>query len=141
VLGYGSDFFGVWDRQSPSAPAERFPRTDEGWRQAWIRFADLEPNHVAVPGDGTAGASTPTARASGDTVAEQYTHSGTRYLLGYGKDFFGIWDRQDPSRAVERFPRTDEGWADAWRRYTEIEPHFSEVSLGSSSSGNVPSGS
>ena len=129
VLGYGSDFFGIWDRQSPSDPAERFPRTDDGWRQAWLRFAGLEPNHVAVPGDeSSAPASTP--GQPGDTAAEQYTHSGTRYLLGYGRDFFGIWDRHDPSSAVERFPRTDEGWADAWRRYTQIESHFSEVSLG-----------
>jgi hypothetical protein len=130
VLGYGSDFFGIWDRQSPSEPAERFPRTDDGWRQAWLRFAGLEPNHVDVPSDAVPASSTPTA---GDTAAEQYTHSGTRYLLGYGRDFFGIWDRHDPSSAVERFPRTDEGWADAWRRYTQIESHFSEVSLGNSS--------
>jgi hypothetical protein len=129
VLGYGSDFFGIWDRQSPSEPAERFPRTDDGWRQAWLRFVGLEPNHVAVPGEGG-----PAPGSGGDT-AEQYTHSGTRYLLGYGADFFGIWDRQDPSRPVERFPRTDQGWADAWRRYTNIESHFSEVSLGNSSSG------
>jgi hypothetical protein len=133
VLGYGSDFFGIWDRQSPSDPAERFARTDDGWRQAWLRFAGLEPNHVAVPGDVTSAASTGAPSQPGDTAAEQYTHSGTRYLLGYGRDFFGIWDRQDPSRAVERFPRTDEGWADAWRRYTQIESHFSEVSLGDSS--------
>jgi hypothetical protein len=130
VLGYGSDFFGIWDRQSPSDPAERFARSDDGWRQAWLRFAGLEPNHVAVPGDETAATSIGGSSHPGDTAAEQYTHSGTRYLLGYGRDFFGIWDRQDPSRAVERFPRTDEGWADAWRRYTQIESHFSEVSLG-----------
>ena len=129
VLGYGSDFFGIWDRQSPSDPAERFARTDDGWRQAWLRFAGLEPNHVAVPGDETS-AAVGASSQPGDTRAEQYTHSGTRYLLGYGRDFFGIWDRQDPSRAVERFPRTDEGWGDAWRRYTQIESHFSEVSLG-----------
>jgi len=130
VLGYGSDFFGIWDRQSPSEPAERFPRTDDGWRQAWLRFAGLEPNHVAVPGEpGSEPGTTPGAAGT----ADQYTHSGTRYLLGYGADFFGIWDRQDPSRPVERFPRTDQGWADAWRRYTNIESHFSEVSLGDSS--------
>jgi hypothetical protein len=132
VLGYGSDFFGIWDRQSPSDPAERFPRTDDGWRQAWLRFAGLEPNHVEVPSDGAPGSSSVPA---GDTTAEQYTHSGTRFLLCYGADFFGIWDRQDPSRAVERFPRTDQGWADAWRRYTQIEPHFTEVSLSDPSSG------
>jgi hypothetical protein len=144
VLGYGADFFGVWDRQSPSTPAERFPRTDEGWRQAWLRFAGLEPNHVEVPQDaaqtattdtGAAGAADAAGAAGEDTSAQQYTHSGTRYLLGYGDGFFGIWDRQHPATAIERFPRTDEGWADAWRRYTQIETHFTEVSLGESSGG------
>ena len=54
VLGYGADFFGIWDRQSPSVAAERFPRTDDGWRQAWLRFSSLEPNHTTVPADGGA---------------------------------------------------------------------------------------
>jgi hypothetical protein len=126
VLGYGADFFGVWDRQSPSTPTDRFARTDDGWRQAWLRFAALEPNAIAVPADTTQASQTdPT-----DTDATQYTHSGTRYLLGYGKTFFGIWDRQNPATPVERFPRTDEGWASAWRRYTQIENHFTEVGLG-----------
>ena len=129
VLGFGSDFFGIWDRQSPSAPAERFPRNDDGWRQAWLRFAGLEPNHTAVPQD--ASQASPTQPT--DTDAQQYTHSGTRYLLGYGRGFFGIWDRQHPGAPVETFPRTDEGWADAWRRYTQIESNFSEVSLGNPS--------
>jgi hypothetical protein len=126
VLGYGADFFGIWDRQSPSIPSERFPRTDDGWRQAWMRFAALEPNAAAVPADTAQAAQTDPS----DTDAMQYTHSGTRYLLGYGKTFFGIWDRQNPAAPVERFPRTDEGWASAWRRYTQIEKHFTEVGLG-----------
>jgi hypothetical protein len=126
VLGYGADFFGIWDRQSPSTPTDRFARTDDGWRQAWLRFAALEPNAIAVPADTTQASQTdPT-----DTDATQYTHSGTRYLLGYGRTFFGIWDRQNPAAPVERFPRTDEGWASAWRRYTQIENHFTEVGLG-----------
>jgi hypothetical protein len=126
VLGYGADFFGIWDRQSPSIPTERFARTDDGWRQAWLRFAALEPNAMAVPADTNQAAQTDPS----DTDAMQYTHSGTRYLLGYGKTFFGIWDRQNPASPVERFPRTDEGWASAWRRYTQIENHFTEVGLG-----------
>ena len=44
VLGYVADSFGIWDRQSPGRPAETFPRTDDGWRSAWIRFVGLEPN-------------------------------------------------------------------------------------------------
>jgi hypothetical protein len=140
VLGYGVDFFGIWDRQGPAGPAERFPRTDDGWRQVWTRFAALEPNHVAVPQTGAAatGAATtatgapPTASAIdvNDNEVVQYTHSGQRYLLGYGKTFFGIWDRQAPVAPVERFTRDDSGWQEAWRRFTTLETHYTEVGLG-----------
>jgi hypothetical protein len=136
VLGYGEDFFGIWDRQNPSTPTERFPRTDDGWRQAWLRFVAQEPNHVAVPDTmgganapgQVAAAATPQAQPDpSDTAVVQYTHTGTRYLLGYGRTFFGIWDRQNPATPVERFPRSDDGWGQAWRRYTQIENNFSEV--------------
>ncbi|MFN2589607.1 MAG: hypothetical protein ABR518_02420 [Actinomycetota bacterium] len=59
--------------------------------------------------------------------AVRYTHSGTRYVLGFGQDFFGIWDRQSPDAPMERFPRTDEGWRDAWVRFTGMENRWVEV--------------
>lgn len=137
VLGYSADSFGIWDRQSPAQPSERFPRTDEGWRQAWLRFIALEPNNSAVDqaasGQGQPSTSTqPSAPPMDpdDTAAVQYTHSGTRYLLGYGRTFFGIWDRQAPATPVEKFPRDDAGWAAAWGRFTQIESNFTEVGLG-----------
>jgi hypothetical protein len=132
VLGYGVDFFGIWDRQSPTAPAERFPRTDDGWRQAWTRFAGLEPNHVAVPAGGTAAPATSVDPA--DVAALQYTHSGTRYLLGYGRSFFGIWDRNAPNTPTEKFPRDDVGWQQAWQRFTSLETNYTEVGLGGTTS-------
>ena len=149
VLGYGPDFFGIWDRQTPTAPAERFARTDDGWRQAWTRFASLEPRHVTVPQDASVAASpagtspspmeasTPGPSADDNDVV-QYTHSGTRYLLGYGRTFFGIWDRQAPAAPVEKFARDDAGWAAAWRRYTAIETHYAEVGLGGQSGSGTP---
>jgi hypothetical protein len=146
VLGYGADSFGIWDRQSPGGPVETFPRTDEGWRSAWIRFVGLEPNHqpvgsvgqqlpLASPAGAGSGALTaaPALDPSDDQVL-QYTHSGSNYLLGYGRTFFGIWLRTDPSRPLERFPRDDDGWAAAWRRFTTIESNYAEVGLGSSGS-------
>ena len=136
VLGYTADSFGIWDRQAPSDPSERFPRTDDGWRQAWLRFSALEPNHVSVDQQGGSqpeGGATPTSGVvmdPDDIAAVQYTHSGTRYLLGYGRTFFGIWDRQAPQTPVERYPRDDAGWAAAWGRFTQIESNFTEVGLG-----------
>ena len=146
VLGYGADLFGIWDRQSPGAPAESFPRTDEGWRAAWIRFVSLEPNNVPVgaAGSGFAVGSAASAPISpspvaaapepGDDQVLQYTHSGSTYLLGYGRTFFGIWQRSDPAMPVERFPRDDAGWAAAWRRFTAIETNYAEVGIGGSGS-------
>jgi hypothetical protein len=144
VLGYGADLFGIWDRQGPGGPVEQFPRTDEGWRNAWIRFVSLEPDHVPVgseqgssplggaaaqPGVQPSGASPATDLS--DNQVLQYTHSGSTYLLGYGRTFFGIWLRSDPSRPLERFSRDDDGWASAWRRFTAIESNYAEVGLGS----------
>jgi hypothetical protein len=134
VLGYGPDYFGIWSRENPSMPTERYPRTDQGWRDAWTKFASLEPNHMPVPdsvggGPGAVASAAPQIQMdTADTAVLQYTHTGTRYLLGYGQTFFGIWDRQDPATPVERFARDDTGWANAWRRYTQIEANFTEVS-------------
>lgn len=61
--------------------------------------------------------------------AEQFSHSGSRYVLGYGTDFFGIWDRQSPGGPVQRFPRTDDGWREAWLAYAALEPHSVAVGL------------
>lgn len=136
VLGYTADDFGIWDRQSPAQPSERFARTDDGWRDAWLRFIALEPNNTAVDqAGGSPSPSQPTttegvAMDPDDVSAVQYTHSGSRYLLGYGRTFFGIWDRQAPATPVEKYPRDDAGWAAAWGRFTQIETNFTEVSLG-----------
>ena len=140
VLGYGKGFFGIWDRQSPSAPVERFDRSDDGWRQAWQRYAGLEPGNVEVARDtrSTADASSGASGsyASGASFGAssgqpmQYTHSGQRFLLGYGADFFGIWDRHNLTQPVQRFPRTDEGWRTAWQQFATWEPHSSEVGIG-----------
>ncbi len=61
ILGYGTDFFGIWDRTVPGPAVLRFPRTDEGWNQAWGQFAVREPRAMAVP---TRGAPPPDVRAS-----------------------------------------------------------------------------
>jgi hypothetical protein len=141
VLGYGPDSFGIWDRQSVGgSPVETFPRTDEGWRSAWMRYVALEPNHAEVsPTGGPMGPPGPPQTGSpapdeGDDQVVQYTHSGVTYLLGYGRTFFGIWKRSDPATPIERFARDDAGWAAAWRRFTSMESNYTEVRLGGSGS-------
>lgn len=63
----------------------------------------------------------------------EFTHTGSRYLLGYGDDFFGLWDRNAPQQPVERFPRNDQGWAAAWQRYAAIENNWMDLRTGQKS--------
>jgi len=71
----------------------------------------------------------------------QYTHSGRRHLLGYGRDFFGIWDRARSGGPVSRYPRTDEGWRAAWLAFSELEPESAEVGMGPTPAASIPTGS
>ena len=60
-------------------------------------------------------------------------HTGSRYLLGYAPDHFGIWDRNTPQHPVETFPRNDDGWAAAWARYATIETSWMDLRTGQKS--------
>jgi hypothetical protein len=82
---------------------------------------------AAAPGASTTAASQ-TSSPQGDKV--EFTHTGERYLLGYGPDYFGIWDRQSPSMPSERFPRTDDGWRQAWQRFVAIESNWMDLRSG-----------
>ena len=77
-------------------------------------------------------ASSAGAAPAGDPKVE-FTHTGSRYLLGYGGDFFGIWDRNAPQQPIERFPRNDQGWTSAWQRYASIEPNWMDLRTGQKS--------
>jgi uncharacterized protein DUF4328 len=78
LLGYGPDFFGIWDRQAPGGPVSRFPRTDEGWNQAWNQFSVWEPRAVAVPHGGTP---PPDARASTGTFRSAHVRAQWTVVL------------------------------------------------------------
>lgn len=60
----------------------------------------------------------------------EFTHSGQRYLLGYGREYFGIWDRQSPATPAYRFARSDEGWVQAWQQYVAIETNYMDLRTG-----------
>ena len=42
LLGYTAQYYGIWDKQAPGPPAQRFARTDQGWQQAWEAFIRQE---------------------------------------------------------------------------------------------------
>lgn len=97
-------------------------------------LTDAAPAQSDVAG----GAAAPTAGApsaspqpppSPSQEAVQFSHSGTRYLLGWGETFYGIWDRQAPGPPVRTFARTAEGWREAWLAYVAWEPNSVEVRL------------
>src|SRR5438876_2353573 len=50
-----------------------------------------------------------------------FSHEGPRFLLGYTPQYYGIWDKQTPGPPTNRFPRTDEGWQDAWEAFIKAE--------------------
>jgi len=111
--------------------------TQQASSPATMATAPMTP--VAVPAEAQAQAATPPQDAQvqrADTEARssegkvEFTHTGTRYLLGYAADHFGIWDRNAPQEPIERFPRTDEGWAAAWRRYTAMESNWMDLRTG-----------
>ena len=50
------------------------------------------------------------------------SHRGTRYEIGRGTGFYGIWPAGGAqAQPLEWWPENSEGWQDAWSRFTEIE--------------------
>jgi len=99
-----------------------------------------QPNAEPAPADAQPVAQAPTATpqpaaaqpAPVETKIE-FTHTGSRYLLGFAPDHFGIWDRNTPQQPVETFPRSDDGWAAAWARYAAIETSWMDLRTGQKS--------
>ena len=54
--------------------------------------------------------------------ALDYSYAGSRYLLGFGVSFFGIWVRGSADPPLRTFPRTDDGWTQAWTEFKALEP-------------------
>jgi len=48
------------------------------------------------------------------------SHRGSRYEIGSGRGFYGIWLRGDHSQ-VEMWPQTTQGWLSAWSRFVALE--------------------
>ena len=106
--GPTSSASGIGRRRRRPRSASR-ARTRDGGRRGPDSHRSSR-RHMPVP---DAGGTAPSPAApqpgmvppdSSDTEALQYTHSGSRYLLGYGRTFFGIWDRQAPGGARGEVP-------------------------------------
>ena len=56
------------------------------------------------------------------------SHRGSRYEIGRGTGFYGIWPAGGTqAQPLEWWPENPEGWQDAWSRFTEIEARRSIV--------------
>jgi hypothetical protein len=88
---------------------------------------------AAAPGPAPEAAAAVAAEAPAPEAKIEFTHTGSRYLLGYAPDNFGIWDRNTPQHPVETFPRNDDGWAAAWARYATIETSWMDLRTGQKS--------
>ena len=105
--------------------------------QPKVEPAPAQAPAAAAPEPATAQPSAQAAPAAAAPAPEakiEFTHTGSRYLLGYAPDHFGIWDRNTPQQPVETFPRNDEGWAAAWARYASIETSWMDLRTGQKSS-------
>jgi hypothetical protein len=103
----------------PASGSERRASEPQSAPEARASQPPIAPEPASVP---------PTA--AGPRVGEgaiAFSHSGFRYVLGYSGDHFGIWDRQSPGGPVATFPRTDEGWNQAWNAFVAWEPKSVEV--------------
>src|ERR1700761_714721 len=71
-----------------------------------------------LPGCADAGAGEAMAVLDKVTIA----YRGTRYELGRGRDYFGLWTVDAPrSQPLEWWPETQEGWSSAWARFSTLE--------------------
>lgn len=90
------------------------------------RLGDPSPSGASRPGDQPASASVARETAPGPPVfpevsETELTHRGHVFGLGYGPDFYGVWDLRVAGDPVARFERTPIGWEAAWRKFQEMD--------------------
>ena len=112
--------------ESPVATEEPQPAPIAASTPAAVEAAPVA--QAAAMADPASAAQPPVAAAR-----IEFTHTGSRYLLGYAPDHFGIWDRNAPQQPLETFPRNDQGWGAAWSRYVSIETNWMDLRTGQKS--------
>jgi hypothetical protein len=61
------------------------------------------------------------ARTASPSPSLTFSHEGPRYILGYSSEYFGLWDKAAPGPPVQKFPRTEQGWQQAWEALVRAE--------------------
>ena len=79
-----------------------------------------EPAQAPAPGGRSPEILSP-ARTPSPSPNISFSHEGPRFLLGYTGQYYGMWDKQAPGPPVRRFPRTDQGWQEAWEAFIRSE--------------------
>jgi hypothetical protein len=118
---------------APGAQAAPAPAAAAAPAPATRPAPTTQPAPVAEPAPAQAASGAQAASAPTADAKVEFTHTGARYLLGYGADYFGIWDRNAPQQPLERFPRNDQGWGAAWQRYSSIETNWMDLRTGQKS--------
>lgn len=82
ILGYTPELYGIWDREAPGPPVQRFEHTHDGWAQAYLAYVALEPNAVEVAPAGHAVGAGRATRTNGLAIASLVL--GIVWLWGIG---------------------------------------------------------
>jgi hypothetical protein len=115
----------AWGAAPSPAPSDApQPMQDEAATEPPATGAMAEGPSPAAPTSEPA----PSAAAAPTPGSVTYSYTGYRFVLGYTDTTYGIWDRSSPSQPIRTYPRTDDGWRQAWLQYAAWEPNAAPVS-------------
>lgn len=112
VPGVGDGVLGIWDREAPEAPIATFAtsRRGEALLHEELKRLQLPVRVEALRAKELGGFVAPAEILSDVRIAERdLSYREARFVLGRGDSFIGIWDRERPADAIERFPEDDAG--------------------------------
>jgi hypothetical protein len=56
-------------------------------------------------------------------------YTGSRYAIGQGQGYYGIWDLLARGGTMERFAMSANGWSEAWASYAALEKGYRLTSM------------
>lgn len=122
VLGMGPDFIGVWDREHPGGPLERFPRTVTGAtaaRERWQGLMGAQAKAIVGAADLIDFQGLHALSDGIDVAGRKMLWSDAPYILGRTARGLAIWERVS-GRILESFSDDDKGEATALRHVRRL---------------------